>query len=184
MGADSSAFCSAARANGYVAHDVPIMASCTPHPNKYSRQQMELGNSSNPNLERVDPWTRDLSSSPGLSTCACGSTTTAPRGYLADTQGNGSIVLDSKEGPMFVDDDKDSRPVHLHPDESNESQPLLVNATKPGAIQALRDKAVREGKIDVEGSLDRRARSSFLQDMCHDAVKADSSGAALPSNAR
>mmetsp|Transcript_123389 Transcript_123389/g.245656 ORF Transcript_123389/g.245656 Transcript_123389/m.245656 type:complete len:139 (-) Transcript_123389:238-654(-) len=138
MGADSSAFCSAARANGYVAHDVPIMASCTPHPNKYSRQQMELGNSSNPNLERVDPWTRDLISTAGCGTCD--SATTAPKGYLADSQGDAAIVQDSREGPMWVDDDRDSRPVHLDPDESGdrETQLLLpLTPTQPGTTQAL-----------------------------------------------
>lgn len=180
MGAESSAFCSAARANGYVPHDGDITKSCTPHPTKYEKQQMELASSHNPNFDRVDPWTRDLATTVGCTTC--GSNTTAPRGYLADTQGNGTIVLDSREGPMWVDDANDSRPVHLDPDESNDRDTqMLMDSMKTPQAGSLRDKAVREGKIEVEGSWNRASNPLFLQDMCRGPANAGRSGAALPN---
>mmetsp|Transcript_69024 Transcript_69024/g.133202 ORF Transcript_69024/g.133202 Transcript_69024/m.133202 type:complete len:139 (+) Transcript_69024:57-473(+) len=138
MGAENSTFCSMNAANGYLAHDVKVTASCAPCPSKYESQQMEFGSSTAPVSDRVDPWTRDLISTAGCGTCD--SATTAPKGYLADSQGDAAIVQDSREGPMWVDDDRDSRPVHLDPDESGdrETQLLLpLTPTQPGTTQAL-----------------------------------------------
>merc|ERR1719282_1441903 len=48
---------------------------------------------------------------------SCGSTQLAPMDYLADTQEQGAIMLDSREGPVWMDDERDQVVVGLDPGE-------------------------------------------------------------------
>merc|ERR1719210_665126 len=47
----------------------------------------------------------------------CGNTQLAPMDYLADTQEQGAIVFDSREGPVWMDDERDQVVVGLDPGE-------------------------------------------------------------------
>lgn len=59
--------------------------------------------------DRINAWSNDLGDhaecSSTLQVLSCGGTTRAPMNYLADMQTKGAIMLDSREGPVLMDDD-------------------------------------------------------------------------------
>uniref|UniRef100_A0A7S2N2Q2 Uncharacterized protein n=1 Tax=Alexandrium andersonii TaxID=327968 RepID=A0A7S2N2Q2_9DINO len=140
MGAEASTFCSTSNPGGYL--DADAMCSCAPPSAKSSFEstRMQVASATSMRGDRINPWTKDLATNP---TCGgCGPpATTAPRDYLADTVDDGAIVLDSREGPVWVDDDQDSRPVDLDPGENSGMRiPEVVTRMETGAKREARDK--------------------------------------------
>mmetsp|Transcript_74365 Transcript_74365/g.172345 ORF Transcript_74365/g.172345 Transcript_74365/m.172345 type:complete len:157 (+) Transcript_74365:73-543(+) len=116
MGAEASAFCSVSRPGGYLDADRKPF-SCVPSGQRFESKRMQVTSADSMHGERISPWTKDLGASQGCGGCGGHGPVAAPKGYLADTQDEGAIVLDSREGALWVDDDRDSRPVDLEPGE-------------------------------------------------------------------
>mmetsp|Transcript_47704 Transcript_47704/g.82965 ORF Transcript_47704/g.82965 Transcript_47704/m.82965 type:complete len:183 (-) Transcript_47704:65-613(-) len=96
--------------------------------------------------DKINAWTKDMteSTSCGGISLSCGSNTKAPSGYLADTQDGGTIVLDSRDGPVWVDDAEDSRIVGISPDEGGD----VVMKTPQILNQLIKDQEpVANGKM-------------------------------------
>uniref|UniRef100_A0A7S4RAI7 Uncharacterized protein n=1 Tax=Alexandrium monilatum TaxID=311494 RepID=A0A7S4RAI7_9DINO len=141
MGAEGSTFCSVSSPAGYL--DTDSMCSCAPAGNKFESKRMHVMSANSIHADRINPWTKDLLASNSCGTC--GSNAIAPTGYLADTPDHGAIVLDSRHGPLWVDDDKDSRPVDLDPEEeSNMRIPEVVARIKGAPNEDAHDKALSE----------------------------------------
>eukprot|EP00439_Symbiodinium_sp_Y106_P018922 s1663_g2.t1 len=113
-----------------------------------SRIPMQLADERVLEADRINKWTKDLGSvgqhlGPGLaSTLTCGRAQAAPENYLADAQDSQAIIMDSREGPAFVDyAGMEDMEFGLHPGEMNE---------KARAQKAkLREKDVLKSRIQA-----------------------------------
>mmetsp|Transcript_43951 Transcript_43951/g.80312 ORF Transcript_43951/g.80312 Transcript_43951/m.80312 type:complete len:143 (-) Transcript_43951:85-513(-) len=108
MGAEASQMCSMTKPHGFE-------PDCT----MSSMQRREEGFEETPfrpmqvssydavQKEKINAWTKDV---PDPAACSlaqmanCSKPLQAPQDYLADTQDSGRIILDSREGPVWMDD--------------------------------------------------------------------------------
>lgn len=72
-------------------------------------QPMQLGTMDSLHMEKVDRWTKNLGPAVECSDMAavlsCGATVNPPTDYVADTQGEGVVVLDPlSQMPMWIDE--------------------------------------------------------------------------------
>eukprot|EP00441_Pelagodinium_beii_P036780 CAMPEP_0197630198 /NCGR_PEP_ID=MMETSP1338-20131121/7765_1 /TAXON_ID=43686 ORGANISM="Pelagodinium beii, Strain RCC1491" /NCGR_SAMPLE_ID=MMETSP1338 /ASSEMBLY_ACC=CAM_ASM_000754 /LENGTH=148 /DNA_ID=CAMNT_0043201369 /DNA_START=30 /DNA_END=473 /DNA_ORIENTATION=+ len=129
MGQESSVLCSASAPNGYNKDKLPMSAnaipSCDAVGRASSRQPMQFVDEDVLESERINRWTKDLGVTGQrfgpdvISALSCGSAQAAPQEYLADTQDGHAIVMDSREGPTFMEFEEDQIEVGLDPDESS-----------------------------------------------------------------
>merc|ERR1711879_759021 len=91
--------------------------------------------------------------------------TTAPTGYIADSQGPGAIMMDARIGPMWVDEEKDSRQVNLDPEETTWREDRHTAGNAEAINNAIRLKEAK-AKKDIKafmgtdfGSTSTRASS-------------------------
>jgi len=141
MGAEGSTFCSLSSPAGYL--DADSTRSCAPAGGKSESKRMQVMSADSIRADRINPWTKDLVASSSCGTC--GSNAVAPAGYLADTPDRGAIVLDSRHGPLWIDDDRDSRPVDLDPGEASSMRiPEVVARIKGAPNEDAHDKALSE----------------------------------------
>lgn len=120
MGNEGS-FCSAGHPGATDAHDAPGLAlncggGCS-GPNLRRIQEwgadedtarpMQVGNLESLRDDRINAFSKDIKAASmcGMTGMTCGKATKAPTGYLADTLDGGMIVVDSKDGPIWMDDE-------------------------------------------------------------------------------
>mmetsp|Transcript_127858 Transcript_127858/g.319197 ORF Transcript_127858/g.319197 Transcript_127858/m.319197 type:complete len:182 (+) Transcript_127858:77-622(+) len=131
MGGEASTFCSASKPGGY--NDRKDMQSFPPMPSCGANamacghgppgpKRMPIAGMDSLRDERINAWTKDLGPNAECSQMAhvltCGSATSAPMDYLADTQDKGAILLDSHKGPIWMDDEcEDQKVIGLEPGE-------------------------------------------------------------------
>jgi len=94
---------------------------------------------------------------------SCGGSTQAPKGYLADTQDNGAIVLDSKDGPLWMDEE--TRPFPLDVEEGG-------NVAAPHCINAKRGKPTLGKLFEVEEDSVFSLREKKRSNSCGGLVRA------------
>ncbi|CAE8685849.1 unnamed protein product [Polarella glacialis] len=126
MGAEASTLCSVDRPVGYEAEHAPSLpeffskatSSCAAGRSS-SRIEMEIATPGALKSERINMWSKNLGEvgdtfGPRLaSALSCDEAISAPEEYLADTQDGHCIIMDSREGPTFMDledDDRQMRP--------------------------------------------------------------------------
>eukprot|EP00930_Biecheleria_cincta_P083434 TRINITY_DN73002_c0_g1_i1.p1 TRINITY_DN73002_c0_g1~~TRINITY_DN73002_c0_g1_i1.p1 ORF type:complete len:175 (-),score=29.55 TRINITY_DN73002_c0_g1_i1:41-565(-) len=139
MGAESSTLCSTASPNGYGRGDLhgrtPIMdpTSACAAGRATSRIPMQFTDAHVLEGEKINKWTKDLGDAGHrfgpemISALSCGNAQAAPQDYLADTQDGHAIVMDSREGPAFVDVEDEDVEVGLHPGESSAGHEAKCN---------------------------------------------------------
>lgn len=107
-----------------------------------SRMPMQLADNRALEEEKINRWTKDLGPwgerlGPSMaSSLSCGKAQTAPEEYLADSQDGHAILMDSREGPAFMEDKEFS----LHPGEIGSAH--LKGAKAKPVLHELREKDV------------------------------------------
>lgn len=180
MGGEESVLCSTGKPGGF---EDPT-CSCAPrNPNRPGR--MQVAGVDSLDKDRINPWTKnidpdDLETNCGMACAgpAVGSTT-APAGYLADTQDGGAIVMDSRAGPLWMDDDKETRRYDLDPEETSWRE---SNINGRGA--ATMRTSVAEAKLTQGGKSFKEKTGPSQQPAKGDVVAGKSSLAARASSAR
>jgi len=169
MGGEASAFCSASQPGGY--HDRSDMQSFPMPPacgasamacgaGPPGRKQMPIGGMDSLRDERINAWTKDLGPNTECSQAAhvlsCGSATSAPLDYLADTQDRGAILLDSREGPIWMDDEREDQiVVGLDPGEMSMPEAAMRRKADWGSKEGpLSEKKVGGRSLQMPKELD------------------------------
>mmetsp|Transcript_29940 Transcript_29940/g.95526 ORF Transcript_29940/g.95526 Transcript_29940/m.95526 type:complete len:187 (-) Transcript_29940:89-649(-) len=184
MGAEGSTFCSASNPGGYL--DADHTCTCAPSGHKFESKRMQVSSADGMGSDRINPWTKDLGTNQGCGSCVS-PTTVAPKGYLADTQDEGAIVLDSREGPLWMDEERDSRTVDLDPGEDGgmripeavarmQTAPVR-DAIKPRAFLASHEKALADAKYAIENQ-SSTGKPRYLEDLLKNIASDAQSGRA------
>lgn len=113
MGAQESQFCSIKQPTGFVPD---LVATCKASGYDRAPQKMEVSDMHIVKADKVDRWSNDLGAAAECSGLAdlvtCGGTVAPPDKYLADTQGQGAVVMDGWNNmPMWIDDETEDRVV-------------------------------------------------------------------------
>ncbi|CAL1145624.1 unnamed protein product, partial [Cladocopium goreaui] len=113
-----ASLCSAKVAGNQHSLDMGPLADCAAGRSS-SRIPMQLADDRALEEDKINRWTKDLGPwgqtlGPTMaSTLSCGKAQTAPEDYLADSQDGHAILMDSREGPAFMEEKEFS----LHPGE-------------------------------------------------------------------
>mmetsp|Transcript_108714 Transcript_108714/g.307492 ORF Transcript_108714/g.307492 Transcript_108714/m.307492 type:complete len:170 (+) Transcript_108714:62-571(+) len=139
--------CSASHPAGFCSHD-----------SGNTKRPMEVTTADAVNGDHISPWTSNPNDrGPAAVMLACGANVTAaPADYLADTPNAGVVMVDSREGPIWMDEAED-RAFGLEPGELN--LPGAAQRAGAGAGPPARGAG---GGLD-EASVTRARKRSPLQ---------------------
>merc|ERR1719188_237522 len=124
---------------------------------------MDMSDMQSLQADRINSWTKDLG--PGSVQCGqvkaaltCDTPTAAPEGYLADTQDQGAILLDSRVGPVWLDDEGEDQVVGLQPGEMS-----VPHAAAAAGHQKRSTGALSEDQVVTRGKEQRTLGKAQLQ---------------------
>jgi len=129
-------FCSPSQPHGWPERrfEMPEMATCGGQCGpKDGRKRMQLATSDALQDDRINAWSNDMGDhaecSSTMHLLTCGGTARAPATYLADMQGTGAIMLDSREGPLLMEEDGEDQVVRMDPGEVDMPEAARVGKT-------------------------------------------------------